>query len=569
MYQSLYRKYRPQYLEEIVGQQVIVRILTNEIINNKISHAYLFSGPRGTGKTSIAKILAKTVNCSNLIDAKPCNICVECTQTNDGQSVDIIEIDAASNNGVDEIRELRSKVSLVPSVGKYKIYIIDEVHMLTTGAFNALLKTLEEPPKHVIFILATTELHKIPTTILSRCQKFDFKRISIDNIVSRLTFISNQEKFKIDKYSLFEIARLSNGGLRDAIGMLEQVTSYTNDKIDVNDVHNVNGTLPQEQIKKLINLTLKNDIKEMLIEINEYDNKGSNLQKLVEEIILFLKNVIIYQKNPDFFNDNISREIYSDISNQIKTKDIIKIITKINNLSIDLKYYNNPRLVLEIIMISIIDKDIKIIEEGISKKSCNNNRHTQSESNFKEHNIPVKENNNKQAKQEQIKPIPTEEKKINKLLKDTRVNNTFVNAERQILNNIKISMEKVRNYLLTPEYSQIASLLIDGEVRAAGKTNLVIVYQTQSLSNSLNEQLKQAEKFLVKVLGKKYKIVSTSESEWSVYRKEYKHNKLQNNKYDYIEETEELQKYIEKQNKKINSKTEIDMMFGSIIEYVK
>src|SRR5574344_247028 len=217
MYQALYRKYRPANFNEVVGQEVIIDTLKNAVSNNKISHAYLFNGPRGTGKTSIAKIFAKTVNCTCLKETTPCDICVSCTQINNKQSTDIIEIDAASNNGVDEIREIRNKVNLVPSTGKYKVYIIDEVHMLTQGAFNALLKTLEEPPKHIIFILATTEPQKIPLTILSRCQRFDFKKLTISEITSQLYNIVKNEKIKVSDDVINEIAKLSGGGMRDAI----------------------------------------------------------------------------------------------------------------------------------------------------------------------------------------------------------------------------------------------------------------------------------------------------------------------------------------------------------------
>ena len=248
MYQALYRKYRPKTLDEICGQKTIVKILENTIKKGQINHAYLFAGPRGTGKTSIAKILARIVNCEKLKDTKPCGKCPSCIQVNNS---DIIEIDAASNNGVDEIRELRNKVSLVPSYGKYKIYIIDEVHMLTVGAFNALLKTLEEPPTHVIFILATTDPQKIPETILSRCQRFDFKKITDDEIVENLEKIAKEEKINIEKDALHEIARLSDGGMRDSIGMLDQVKSYTDEKITIEDIHDINGTITEKDLEEI------------------------------------------------------------------------------------------------------------------------------------------------------------------------------------------------------------------------------------------------------------------------------------------------------------------------------
>ena len=248
MYQALYRKYRPKNFSEVVGQNVIVQTLKNSIINNSINHAYLFSGPRGTGKTSMAKIFANTINCESIVDGEKCNNCVFCTQN---KNDDIIEIDAASNNGVDEIRELRSKVSLVPSLGKYKVYIIDEVHMLTVGAFNALLKTLEEPPNHAVFILATTEPHKIPLTILSRCQQFNFKKISENTIFERLSYIANKEKINITKDAIMEIATTCDGGMRDAISMLDQAHSYSSENIDLNVINDINGNVSEEEIYNL------------------------------------------------------------------------------------------------------------------------------------------------------------------------------------------------------------------------------------------------------------------------------------------------------------------------------
>ena len=251
-YQALYRKYRPKTFDDVYGQEIIVRTLKNIISNNKLTHAYLFIGPRGTGKTSVAKIFAKSINCLNVKNGISCEKCDICINSNLNENVDIIEMDAASNNGVDEIREIKNHVTLLPTISKYKIYIIDEVHMLTPGAFNALLKTLEEPPKHIIFILATTEPHKIPLTIISRCQSFEFKPIPKNIIIERLKFICNEEKIEIDDESLNLIALDSNGGMRDAIGLLDQLNAYTNSNIKYDDVLKLNGRISNSDLKEIL-----------------------------------------------------------------------------------------------------------------------------------------------------------------------------------------------------------------------------------------------------------------------------------------------------------------------------
>jgi len=249
---SLYRKYRPSNFDEMVDQSYIVKTIKNSILNNKLSHAYLFYGPRGTGKTSMAKLVAKIVNCDNLIDFKPCDKCASCISINDKSSADVIEMDAASNNGVDEIREIRSRVNLLPNISKYKVYIIDEVHMLSIGAFNALLKTLEEPPSHVIFILATTEINKVPETILSRCQSFEFRRISIDGIVNRLKFISDAEALHVEDGVLELIGSYSNGGLRDSINMLDKLSSFS-DNVTLDDFYRFKGISDPSIINDFVN----------------------------------------------------------------------------------------------------------------------------------------------------------------------------------------------------------------------------------------------------------------------------------------------------------------------------
>ena len=262
-YLALYRKYRPSNLADLVGQEEVVSIIKNEVLNNKVSHAYLFSGPRGTGKTSTAKIIAKMINCSNLSDdGVPCGNCESCL--NFDSSNDVIEIDAASNNGVDEIRELRDKVNLVPAFGRCKVYIIDEVHMLTTQAFNALLKTLEEPPVHIVFILATTEFYKIPATVVSRCQKFQFLKFSDKDIVQRLRDISNKESIHVDDSVLMEIARLSDGGMRDAINMLDQLASLKDDELKIDDVYLLGGVISYGELRDLL-LNIKNSNADFIV----------------------------------------------------------------------------------------------------------------------------------------------------------------------------------------------------------------------------------------------------------------------------------------------------------------
>ena len=278
-YKSLYRKYRPLKFEDVYGQEFIIKTLSNAIKNNKIGHAYLFCGTRGTGKTTIAKIFARSVNCLKPLDNMPCGKCEICLNENTDEIPDIIEIDAASNNGVDEIRELKNKIKLVPNLCKYKVYIIDEVHMLSTGAFNALLKTLEEPPEHVIFILATTEPQKLPITIISRCQRFDFKKINISDIKERLKFIAKEEKIKIDDLALDEIAKISDGAMRDAIGLLDQISSFTDSKITLEDIYMVRGSVSYNTILTLLDNLVDNNIKELLDIIDEIYLSGKDFNR--------------------------------------------------------------------------------------------------------------------------------------------------------------------------------------------------------------------------------------------------------------------------------------------------
>ena len=546
MYQALYRKYRPKTLEEICGQKTIVRILKNTIKNDQINHAYLFTGPRGTGKTSIAKILAKIVNCENLENLEPCGKCANCTQTNNS---DIIEIDAASNNGVDEIRELRNKVNLVPSYGKYKIYIIDEVHMLTVGAFNALLKTLEEPPAHVIFILATTDPQKIPETILSRCQRFDFKKITNEEIVENLERISKKEKIDIEKDALYEIARLSDGGMRDSIGMLDQVKSYTDEKITVEDIHDINGTITEKDLEDLEEAIIEQKLEKILEKTDLYNEKGKNFTKLIEEMINFIRNIILYKKIPKYL-EKIHKNVENleKISKKIEINELLKQIEILNKYSFEMKTTNNSKLMFELAMIQIVN-----IEENaiLSKQEQNSAKEKE-----KEHTI-IK---NDEVKEESKIIVPPKEKneKLEKL-KEIRINNTLSKFNKKETIRVKKEIEKSLHELLINQlYSKAAAMIIDGELKAASETNLIFVYDNSRISNLFNESLIKLENTIEEAINTKYNLIAVDKEEWEKIKEEFNNKKRE---FKYQEEQIKLEEILK------DNEQDILKMFEDIIEY--
>lgn len=545
MYQTLYRKYRPTTFDEVVGQDIIIRTIKNEIKNNKLNHAYIFSGPRGTGKTSTAKIIAKTINCENPNNLTPCNKCVNCTLYNNKQITDIIEIDAASNNGVDEIRELRNNVNLVPASGKYKIYIIDEVHMLTIGAFNALLKTLEEPPAHVIFILATTEIHKIPNTILSRCQKFDFNKISVNKIKERLEYIIKEEKINIDDDAIVEIARLADGGMRDALSILDQVVAYSDSKITVDNIHEINGTIPQYELKELVENIINKNYNEIFDVIDKYDNNGKNFVKLAEEVINFYRNILLSLNAKEYLEKNISySEIYEELQNKITEHEIINNIKYFNESIPEMKKSNNPKLLFETVIIKILNnendnvKSIKV-EKVIEKV------------------IPTK---NVEVKPKE-KPLPELNNNIDyeflNKLENIRINNTLCNFDKKEFLEFKKKIEEIRVMLMNPKYSEITSLVLDGELKALGNNIIIFVYKNDRISKLFNEQIPEIEELFNEVYKNNYKVIATDISKWNTIKEEFNGKKK---KYEYIKEPslDNIKK------KELNS---IDSEFSDIIEY--
>lgn len=357
-YKVLYREWRPQDFQALVGQDHISRTLQNAIIAKRIAHAYLFAGPRGTGKTSTAKIFAKSVNCLEPINkCEPCNKCTNCQDINSGRSLDVLEIDAASNRGIDEIREIRERVNFVPSQGKYKVYIIDEVHMLTTEAFNALLKTLEEPPAHVIFILATTEPNKIPPTILSRCQRYDFRRISPGEIEKRLEEILLSMDIKAQDGVLPLIVKRAEGGLRDAISILDQCISFGDEQITVETTYRVLGIVKSESISLIVEALLNKDPSKILIEVNELLRQGIESGQIVRDLLDYFRNMMLIivagTQTPLVIAGNEERELLKSQAEELGLHRLSDTITTLSRLDTESRWRQNLRLILETTLISL------------------------------------------------------------------------------------------------------------------------------------------------------------------------------------------------------------------------
>ena len=356
-YQALYRKWRPQKFEDMVGQTAVTKTLKNAIIHHKTSHAYLFTGPRGTGKTSAAKIFAKAINCLNPQDGEPCNDCLLCKGITEGTIGDVIEIDAASNNGVEEIRDIRDKARYAPTQATYKVYIIDEVHMLSTGAFNALLKTLEEPPKNVIFILATTEPHKIPATIISRTQRFDFRRITNDEIIQRLRYILEQEEIAYEKEALSVIARCANGGMRDALSLLDQVISFSDDKVSFEQAIQVSGSLTDDLMIEFVRLLTQQQAQAALLQLQDLLLLGKEASRLIEEWLEFSRDLLVAKQTGDMIGRS---EAFVAFAKEVEEAFLYRFMDALNQTQQEMRFTTKPTISLEVFTIKMAQPVVAI-----------------------------------------------------------------------------------------------------------------------------------------------------------------------------------------------------------------
>lgn len=531
-YQALYRKYRPSNFDEVVGQTHIIQTLKNAIVQNRIAHAYLFCGPRGTGKTSIAKIFAKTLNCTNSQDA-PCGVCENCKMAANGSHPDIIEIDAASNNGVDEVRNLIDKVKYAPMQGKYKIYIIDEVHMMTSGAFNALLKTIEEPPAHVIFIFATTEPNKVLPTIISRCQRFDFNKVSVNDIKYRLSVVCKNEGIEIDQDGLTLIAQLADGGMRDALSILDQCVAYCTSHIDVNDIRKIYGVITSEDIGQLFSSVYKKDVDSFIKDIQKYSDMGMDIKRLTADFIHMLKDSLIldYSENSTLVSDmnkDMIRKYFRSAPIHFRIQCMEELMDTYNKYT----YASNALDYLEASLLKISSYSYEPKSTKIESE-YDNNSDIEEEDNYEtsyddsSDNSDIIEKNceivdkNKALEKSEISDVSREtlkqsENTDNKIiLNDDFVVQLLVGANKMERNIDTTKFNNIGQFTSSLEFGKYAASLRNSIIMASGSNYIVVCASSEIFAKQINEfELNYGyEDFMEVLLGKAKKVFALDKTQ--------------------------------------------------------
>ena len=582
MYQALYRKYRPLYFSDVVGQDMIVKTLKNSIITESFGHAYMFNGSRGTGKTTVSKIFARSVNCLNPKEGEACGKCENCKNAFEKECVDIIEIDAASNNGVDEIRKIIDNINLVPSKLKYKVYIIDEVHMLSIGAFNALLKTLEEPPEHVIFILATTDPQKVPSTIISRCQCFNFNRLADETIVEQLKKVAKKEKIKVDNEVLNEIAYFSNGGMRDSLGYLDQLRAYTDDNITLSDFYDLNGLISNKDLAELVTNILDSNIEKVLSSLNNFNILGKNLIQIIYQLSEYIRNTIV--------------DYYTNKENKTDIGKYINLNYYLTKNFVDIKRVDNPKLFIEMLLIKYVNDNN---EENVFKEEVSLNkvsRETLVEETKSLVINPFENNllNNKNEKEKnttetvEIESIGEEINKknisddvpretsglfikrkvsnINEIM-NIRFINTLLKGNKKLKEQELKDIEKLRNNSFDLEKGYLSNNLLDGTLCVVSPECSVFCFDHNSIVDQNLLELDEITSIYQKTLNTNKSLCFISKTEWDKVSKDFA-LKFKSGTVDefYSIKDEPKPEFEEIENDDIISSSAMNLFDNSIVE---